>query len=201
MVDVVLIRPRYYIAASLYNKTRSNDVKEFYPPLGLCYLKAKLQQSGYSVEILDGLIFSRENIYDRIREVSPKIIGIYVGSSTISEVVALIKNLRLISKSPIVLGEPHITHCPESVQFFSADYGIRGDGEESFLKLTRFLIHREGSLHDISGIIPANDRMLQISDKADILDLDQLPFPDFGPASESFYSFPLNSANERCRML
>lgn len=193
MVDVILIRPRYNLASSLYNKPGTNGVKESYPPLGLYYLEARLQQGGYSVEILDGLFLDRNDIFDRVRKSSPGLIGIYVVSSTIPEVLYLIKGLRSVSKSAIVLGGPHITHCPESIYSFSVGYGIRGDGEESLLQLTNFLSHAEGKLEDIPGLIFICDGLLRISEKLDIPDLDQLPFPNFKPATESPYFFPLSS--------
>lgn len=192
-MDVVLIRPRYNLASSLFNKHGTNGVKETYPQLGLCYLEAKLQQGGFSAEILDGLFLDQKNIFDRIKENSPKLIGIHVVSPTIPEVLCLIKGLRLVSKSPIVLGGPHITHCPESIQSFSADYGIRGDGEESLLQLVKFLSYEEGNIEDIPGIIFKRDGLLQVSERAEISDLDQLPPPNFKPAAESPYFSPLIS--------
>lgn len=195
MSDVVLIRPRYNLASSLYNKPGRSGVKESYPPLGLYYLEAMLRQGGYAAEILDGLFLSRENISERVRVASPRAIGIYVVSSALPETLFLIKGLRLVSGAPIILGGPHITHCPESIRSFSADFGICGDGEESFLQLINFLIHGEGSIENIPGIILIRNNSCVVSKKADISELDALPFPNFSLASESPYFFPLSSDN------
>lgn len=190
-----MIRPRYNLASSLYNKPGSNGIKESYPPLGLYYLESRLLQGGYSVEILDGLFLDRENILERVVETSPRAIGIHVVSSTLPETLSLIKGLRLISEVPIILGGPHITHCPESVRSFSADFGICGDGEESFLQFMNFLISGKGNIENIPGIVFIHNDSCIVNKKADISDLDTLPFPNFKSAHESRYFFPLTSEN------
>lgn len=190
--DIALIRPRYDLASSLYNKPGKGS-KECYPSLGLYYLAAKLQEGGYSVEIVDGLFLDRQALLEKIKQISPKLIGIYVISSVLSETASLIRDLRSISEVSVVLGGPHVTHCPESIKNFFASYGIRGDAEESLLRLADFLIYGKGRIEEIPGIVFWQNNSLIFSEKAVISDLNILPFPNFSPAAESNYFFPLNS--------
>ena len=191
-MEVILIRPQYNLASSLYAKAGKGGVKESYPSLGLHYLAAKLTQGGFSVEIIDGLFVHRQYIFSRVKKDSPRLIGIYVTSSSVPEVIALINGLRLASSSPIVLGGPHITHCPESIHHFRVEYGIRGDAEESLSRLANFVVRGVGGLEGISGLIFSRDDLSKIPEKASISDLDRLPFPEVEPAVESPYFFPLS---------
>ncbi|MBN2407392.1 MAG: B12-binding domain-containing radical SAM protein [Elusimicrobia bacterium] len=192
-MDVVLIRPAYDLASSLYGKKAEKGSKEAYPPLGLCYLEAVLSRGGYSVNIIDGLFCDIKYITDIIRRSSPKIVGIYTVSTTIPEIRRLIAGIRSISSAYIVLGGPHITHCPESLKDFDADYAIRGDGEYSFLQLAGNLTGRAARVKEIPGLVCREGADCRINGRARVPDLDTLPFPDPGSARDSAYSFPINT--------
>ena len=146
-----------------------------YPPLGLCYLEAYLNSKGITyVEIIDCV--EREYTSTKCAEYIVKrkfdVVGISATSFSLKSVDALIKQIRQREgEITIILGGVHVTYHPEIIKVVDADYGIRGDGEESFFNfLTNFS-------HGINGLVYKENGEVRYNKPAKISNLDTLPFP------------------------
>lgn len=132
-------------------------------PLGLAYVAASIKKEGYDVKVLD-LCFSKnvdEDIKTSINDFQPNIIGISIRNiddvaypkkySYISEYKNVVSILRSMSEAPIVLGGSGFTIMPEQfMETLNANYGIVGEGEDTFPKLLKGIssgeIKGDGSL-------------------------------------------------------
>ena len=119
------------------------------PPLGIIalgtYLKEKDQNA--NVDIIDGSIFSKEEIIENLN-------GKYLGLSVTG--VNYLNSLEIAKKAKekgmiIIVGGPHstINHKKILEDHPFIDYAIRGDGEKAFYNLFSFLININIYLHDL----------------------------------------------------
>lgn len=124
-----------------------HEAYHYYPPLGLGYIGAYLEQEGHQVRILDrDLAFQDKkaiNLVDResestLRAFQPDLIGITAMTPTIPDAfhtAALLK--RQLPKYPVVLGGPHAMVLSKETLEASAniDIVVKGEGEETMKEL------------------------------------------------------------------
>lgn len=171
------------------------------PPIGLAYIGAFLKKNGHSYTAIDacgeGLdqIFPYEKneqimfqgltiqqILDKI-PVDTKIIGF---SCSYSHCWPLVERIALevqkkIPDAVYVTGGEHPSAMPEHVLRKGVfDVVIRGEGEETFLELTKKIEYNQ-PWHEIDGISFLNGEKQLISNKARqrIKDLNTIPYPDW----------------------
>ena len=151
------------------------------PPLGILYLAAVLEKEGISIQVLDAAIegFSLDATFEKIKSLSPRIIGLSVCTPDyriIDKFAFLLK--RQFPDVKIVMGGPHPTLDPEGVLSFPhIDFVIRGEGEYSFLEFCRALLNGDqNNLGNILGLsYKENGRVIHNPDQPRIDDLDELP--------------------------
>jgi len=139
------------------------------------------------VEIIDCVErdFTSNMCVDYIVNNDFKIVGISVTSFLLKEIKSIIDALRKRKKDIVViLGGVHVTYHPDIVRILGADYGIRGDGEESFYKIvTNFN-------QNIDGLVFFDQGVVKYNQPARIDDLDILPLPQL---IDHEYKFPIFS--------
>lgn len=118
-----------------------NGVKAAMPPLSLLSIAAYLEQNGLSVQILDVHIekLTAAQVKERIKAANPKWVGLTVMTATS---VAAHKIARLVKEAvpsaKVVFGGVHAEALPlESLSNSAVDYVVRGDGEQTFLKMVQ----------------------------------------------------------------
>ncbi|MCX6694799.1 MAG: cobalamin-dependent protein, partial [Candidatus Altiarchaeota archaeon] len=168
MIDVLLAYPSH--RRVLAGRT--------YSPLGLLYVAAILERDGFTVRVLD---FDVDNPgAERLKQIleaeRPKVVGINTLTTALPEVYGLVRFFRMNSGAVIVVGGSHVTCEPSSVEYLGADYGIRGEGEYSFLTLCRRVIRGAGALESIDGLV-VKDSGMKYKPPAYVPELDALPFP------------------------
>ncbi len=111
------------------------------PPLGIYYIYHSLKEGGHSVQILDidGYRYSKERVYEFVKNTPVDIVGIG-GLSTVYSylffLVPLIRKLHPYAK--IVLGGAIASSMTEKCfEKFDIDYEVIGEGEETMLELLR----------------------------------------------------------------
>ncbi len=122
-----------------------NTVDDPYPvyPIGANIVASALRKACHDVELLDLFVDGIEKMEDVIKEFEPKYIGIslrnvdnvnYNEPSLYNcEYKNLVERIKKLSNAILVLGGSAFTIFPEEyLEYFKADYGIRGPGEISF---------------------------------------------------------------------
>ena len=156
-----------------------NQLKVPYPvyPLGVSYLATYLRKNlpEYKVAIFDFNLKSFDDLAALLKEKQPTLVGISmrnIDNVNVFDTQNFIKYYRTIieyvrnnSKAKIVMGGSGYSIFPEKLfEFFQPDFGIKGEGEESMLKLLRSIESGEafdtieGLVYSSSEGIKANNR-------------------------------------------
>ncbi len=161
------------------------------PSLGIGYMAAVLKKNGYDVHIIDRMIAEDQitALADEIVLMHPAMVGFYAVSEVFKVVMGVMRTVKEKDASIItMMGGPHVYGLPERVmENECVDLGIRGEAEESFLKLINSNFNREG-FKDIPGLMYRDNGEIKINPMALIKDLDSLPFParELYPPMESY---------------
>ena len=158
------------------------EVGNYQQPLGLAYLAAVLEKKGHQVNIIDAppLCFSVNRVLEEIKKINPDIIGISAMTPTFYKAKELAEKIKQISKTPIIIGGPHITAIPrEAIQNNCFDIGVVGEGEETMLELVKaYDENRFDNLKNIKVIIfKENGEIVETLPRSFIPDLNRVPFP------------------------
>ena len=175
MTSVLLIYP-FFIPA------RDRSIFRF-PPLGLSYLAASLQEAGHEVHLLDCTFMSRHDALSTATAKSAKVIGIYCMVTMLDDCLWFAKHLRdhcqlLVAGGPLPTCDP----LPFMQHF---DVVVRGEGEQTLKELLR--ANDEGlDLSSVLGIVYRTSNFLPGSSERGISfsaerpfekNLDTFPFP------------------------
>ena len=121
-------------------------------PLGLAFVNAALQNSGFETRMLNllGEVDAKATIEAAIREFGPDAIGISVRNIDTQDiknpgfmldpVKSMVAWCRECSGAPVILGGAGYSIYPQAVlDYTNADMGIKGEGESAFPMLLRQL--------------------------------------------------------------
>lgn len=151
------------------------------PTLGIGYIAAYLAKKGYKdTAIIDRTLHISEadSLLQDILGHNPAIVGFYSVSENYKFIVEMFRRIK--EKRPgiiTVLGGPHVYGLPEaSIRPDCIDFGINGEGEESFYKLLEANFKPE-TFPSIPGLIYKKDGKVLSNRIALIHNLDEIPFP------------------------
>jgi radical SAM superfamily enzyme YgiQ (UPF0313 family) len=170
--------PEFYKKFELFNSYQ--QVLSTYPPLGLEYIGASLEQDGNNVEIIDLGVedLSRENLKNYLAKSDAVGMSVYINNYTIAADIA--KKIKEIDPDiPLILGGPHSTLVKGNVlaQIPNADISVESEGELVILDLVKF-IQGIKKLSDVHGIHYKKDGEIKSGKALQVInDLDSLPFP------------------------
>ncbi|HEY0091313.1 MAG TPA: B12-binding domain-containing radical SAM protein, partial [Flavobacterium sp.] len=85
----ILLTHTYYLSSD----AKEQKIMKPYPPLGLLYISAYLDQKGIDNKVYDSTFYSKTDQLDFIREMQPKIVAIYTNLMTKIQVIQLVKIL------------------------------------------------------------------------------------------------------------
>jgi len=159
------------------------------PPITLAYLAAYLRNSGHKVSILDvhnlEISLEIEQIKKNIPE-DTEVVGVssmtpsYHNSLRVLEVVK-----QILPRCITVMGGPHISAIPEQVmsEAKNLDFGVIGEGEETFVELLDLLSSKETGpqrLSRVRGIAFRDNQKVKITPKRELMaNFDRLPIPAY----------------------
>jgi radical SAM superfamily enzyme YgiQ (UPF0313 family) len=152
-----------------------------FPPLGLGYIAAVLENNGFEVSIHDLYRLKWESIYTCLGSDRFDILGISaIFPSRISMFLLIDLIHKIKPQAQIIIGGPYATVMAEELAahpFVKAV--VIGEGEETFLELAKALREHR----DIGGIkglaYKRDDRVIITEPRKRIENLDELPFPAF----------------------
>ena len=153
-------------------------------PMGLHYVGAMLRANGYAVEILNAhnLNNAPHRIYQVLEEKQADVVGFSILHANRWGGIDIARMVKKVSPDAAVvfggvgatfLWKHLLTHFPE------IDYVVRGEGENTFLELIRFLeATQKGTPEHIDGLAFLKDgRPFATAEREPVADLDSLPMP------------------------
>jgi len=154
-----------------------------FPPLGILYVAAMLEENGVEVSVLDQPAkgFTIDETVDWIEKEDPDILGF--ATYSVSGRTAALTSKKIKEKNPniiIVFGNYYATFNPERIlkKYPQVDIIVRGEGENTAVELVDCL-KNNGDLKRVSGItFRNNEKIVSTPNRPLIKNLDSLPFPD-----------------------
>ncbi len=195
-----------------------NPPQTFYPgsdqpagnlPLGLMYIAAVLEKSGYQTEILDAFMtddefqkngeitnvgMSFERIKQEINRHKPDIIGI-AGPFTcqIDKSIKISSLAKEVDTNILtVVGGPHVTTVPKEFleEAKKVDIAVTGEGEYAMLDIAQYFEDKK-QLSEIMGIAyRKNGQIIVNLPRPFIKNLDELPYPAYNLVNMEQYLSP-----------
>jgi len=187
-IKVLLINP--------FLTVYKDDPAGISPALGLGYLAAYLESNGIEVKVLDiaaeGVNIQKKigkkvryglletEIFKRIKEFSPKLVGITC-QSTLHAKEAM-ETAELVKKADknilVVIGGAHPSANPiEVLKDENVDMVVIGEGEVTFLEITQRLEAKKNLNKIIGTFVKNGKKIIKNPGRPFIKDLDALPFP------------------------
>jgi anaerobic magnesium-protoporphyrin IX monomethyl ester cyclase len=158
------------------------------PVLGISYISSFLKKNGFSAKIFDAVFngWSEKELVQNVEVFRPDIIGITAMTHEVTQAARLAAEIKKRLPAPTVIGGSHVTALPERTlsEFGAFDYGIRGEGEKTFLELLRLISGGGAGLEAgaIPGLIFRHNGSVKVNEPGPWLtegELEQLPYPAF----------------------
>ena len=105
-----------------------------YPPLGILYISAYLNEKGIENKIFDTTFSSKEELKKYLINEKPDYAAIYVNLITklnVLEIIDFVKSSDELANTKIILGGPDVRYNAKEFLNHGADYVIIGEGEET----------------------------------------------------------------------
>ena len=172
----IVITHAYFLA----NDRSEEKIMKPYPPLGMLYVSAFLDQHGLINEVFDSTFETEESLSDYLLKEVPDFICIYATLMTKPQIIRLIKFIKTsnrLKNTRIILGGPDVRFNKKNYLLHGADYLVIGEGEETTVELIKALTNNK-PLDTVQGIAfsgPSGD-IISTQDRI-LLNLDKLPFP------------------------
>lgn len=152
-----------------------------YPPLGLLYISAYLNEQGIENLVFDTTFYDQSEQLKFIEEKKADVVAIYTNLMTKIEVVKLIRELRNDARyrfPKIVLGGPDITYNCENYLKAGAHYLVIGEGEQSMHQLYLAIVNKS-AVTEVDGIAFLEEgRVVKTTPRLKMKDLSELPLPN-----------------------
>jgi anaerobic magnesium-protoporphyrin IX monomethyl ester cyclase len=153
-----------------------------YPPLGLLYLSAYLENKNIDHEVIDTTFLSEDDFVDQLRSIKPEILGFYANMLTKVKIIRLVEIIRSFPELKgikIILGGPDVKYNIEKYLAHGADFLIIGEGEQTFYEY----IEQYCGLQDysqVNGLVykDNNEEIIKNPPREFIEDIDNIAFPN-----------------------
>lgn len=170
----------YFIAED----PKEQEIMRPYVPLGILYISAWLQKSGYDNEVFDATFSTFDAQKAFILERKPDVLALYTNLMTKLNVLRAIQFVKAqpeLVHTKIVLGGPEVRNHVDKFLEYGADYIVLGEGEESMLELIQFLDGATNvTIDQIEGItyLDAEGKTIYNKERVKLKNLDELPLPN-----------------------
>lgn len=146
-------------------------------PLAISYIGGYVKKAGHDVELL----FQQrgetiDEITQKILNINPDIVGFSCYTYKIPSVLKIAGEIKKTNpKIKTVLGGYHLTAIPETVLYDAIDFGVIGEGEQTFTELLNCL-EQEKDFHNIESLVHKKSDFRNIK-RRKRLDFAELPWP------------------------
>ena len=185
-MKVVLINPNSGQAERIENEAA-------WPPLGLLYIGAVLQNAGHEVKVIDNarVQLPVEKVVERVKRVDPGVVGVSALTPTFKQGVKIATAIKAeIPNVKIVFGNYHATFTYERLltKYPIVDYVVLSEGEYTFLELVDAL-EKNGEVKEVKGIALRHDgKAVKTPPRPFIQNLGELPLPDRTLLEQEYHS-------------
>lgn len=158
------------------------STKDHLPILGLGYIASVLEKDGYTVKILDGVLYGYNNdeIINHIVKESPDAVGVSCISSNRFDAIKIINGIKLANENIFIFGGGrhfHHTWSNSLEKIQSLDAIVRGEGEITTLEMLNDYFSG-GDFSNILGMAyRKNGLPVANKERQPIDNLDDLPWP------------------------
>jgi len=155
-----------------------------FPPIGLSYLAAVLEQNAFEVKVIDcpACGFTHENLKAELSSFNPDLIGIASMTATVPSALQAARTAKeTCPNSKVIMGGPHATFADTQIltEENAVDIVVRGEGELTLLELAQNNADPK-TLPDTRGITFRNNgQIIKTPNRPFIEDLDALPRPAY----------------------
>jgi anaerobic magnesium-protoporphyrin IX monomethyl ester cyclase len=159
---------------------REKNIMRPYPPLGILYISAFLEQHGFRTDVFDTTFSAKKDLCNHLLKNRPLIIGLYTNLMTKPNILQIIGFIKEhLPESKVILGGPDTRYNAFNYLKYGADFLVLGEGEETMLELVRHLNGEPLTLTEINGIAYIDHgEMRENREREKINNLDLLPVPD-----------------------
>jgi anaerobic magnesium-protoporphyrin IX monomethyl ester cyclase len=158
---------------------KEQQIMRPYPPLGILYIAAYLESSGFSNNVFDSTFSSKAKLKETLLLQKPKVIGLYTNLMTkinVLEVIHFIQNH--LPASEIILGGPDVRYNAENYLRHGAGYLVMGEGEQTMLELVDAVLNKKENANNIRGVAYLSEgKVIYTEEREKIKDLNVLPIP------------------------
>jgi anaerobic magnesium-protoporphyrin IX monomethyl ester cyclase len=163
----------------LYEDPKELQVMKPYPPLGILYICAHLRNKGFHVEVFDSTFSSRRQLFERISQGPPSVLGVYANLMTRSNVVEILHYAKGAGWQTIVGGPEPGAYIEEYLEA-GADVVVIGEGEITLEELLPVLrVRSPEALEHVAGIAfrSRQGNIIQTRPRDQIRDITAQPWP------------------------
>jgi len=169
---------KLYYTKKIWKIYSKNAIK--LPSLALAYLASTMREKGYEVMIIDANAedLSVCEVIKRLWKEQPDYLCFSTITDTFQETLESIREIKQMCNKPVIIGGPHMSIYPkESLKYDVIDYGVVGDGFETFPELIKTL-DEEKDISKVKGICyRKKGEVVLNSPRCSRVNLDQVPFP------------------------
>jgi len=162
-----------------------------YPPLGLLYISAYLEQQNIEHHVFDSTFSSEEKWLAHVQTHQPRVIAFYTNLMTkvkILHLISCLKNDPKLKSTKVLLGGPDITYNYENYLQHGADFLVVGEGEETFSTFTEHFFGDQ-QFEAVDGLIFKDNtgKIIKNPPRKKIKEVDSFPFPNRSRIDLSLY--------------
>src|SRR5690348_4441617 len=161
----------------LYEDPKELQIMKPYPPLGILYICAHLRNKGLGVEVFDSTFSSRQELFDKLRQGPPSVLGVYANLMTRPNVVEILRVAKDAGWKTIAGGPEPSAYIEEYLEA-GADVIVIGEGEVTLQELVPVLNSQSGeALQHVNGIVfrASDGTIVRTPPRDQIRDIDAQP--------------------------
>ncbi len=155
-----------------------------FPPIGLSYLAAVLDQAGYEVKVIDcpACGYTIDNLKSELSSFQPNIIGIASMTATIPSALQSARTAKEVCPdATVIIGGPHATFADQMIltEEKAVDIVVRGEGELTLLELAENKAEPKTLPNTLGISFRNNEQIVKTANRPFIEDLNALPHPAY----------------------
>jgi len=155
-----------------------------YPPLGILYVSAWLEQHGFDNKVYDTTFSFKKDLKEYLLKQKPQLIAIYTNLMTkvnVIEIVKFIKSAPSLKHCVVVLGGPDLTYNIEDYLATGANALVIGEGEQTMQQIAETV--KQGNSTEFGHIdgcayTTADGVVVKTNARIKIKSVDELPLPN-----------------------